>query len=65
LRAYDIGKPALVRMYLANLYDLQGEPAKAIEQMQAFLKESNLPRERQIEIREVIEKLKKQMADKK
>jgi tetratricopeptide (TPR) repeat protein len=65
LRAYDIGKPALVRMYLANLYDLKGEPAKAIEQLQAFLKESNLPQERQIEIREVIEKLKKQMANKK
>jgi Tfp pilus assembly protein PilF len=65
LRAYDIGKPALVRMYLANLYDLKGEPAKAIEQLQAFLKESNLPQERQIEIREVIEKLKKQMTNKK
>ena len=65
LRAYDLGKPALVRMYLANLYDLKGEPAKAIEQLQAFLKESNLPQERQIEIRQVIEKLKKQMANKK
>jgi Tfp pilus assembly protein PilF len=65
LRAYEIGKPALVRMYLANLYDLKGEPAKAIEQLQAFLKEANVPQERQIEIREVIEKLKKQLANKK
>ena len=24
LRAYEIGKPALARMYLANLYDLKG-----------------------------------------
>jgi hypothetical protein len=52
-------------MYLANLYDLKGEPAKAIEQLQAFLKEANVPQERQIEIREVIEKLKKQLANKK
>jgi tetratricopeptide (TPR) repeat protein len=62
LRAYEIGKPALVRMYLANLYELKGEPAKAIEQLQAFLKESaNLSQERQVEIREAIEKLKKHL----
>ncbi len=62
LHAYDIGKPVLARMYLANLYELKGEPAKAIEQLQAFLKESsNLPQERQLEIREAIEKLKKQI----
>lgn len=62
LRAYEIGKPALVRIYLANLYDLKGEPAKAIDQLKAFLKESpNLSEARQIEIREVIEKLKRQL----
>ena len=66
LRAHEIGKPVLARIYLANLYDLKGEPARAIEQLKAFLKESpNLPEERQTEIREVIEKLRKQMAAKK
>lgn len=66
LRAHEIGKPVLARIYLANLYDLKGEPARAIEQLKAFLKESpNLPEERQTEIRGVIEKLRKQMAAKK
>jgi tetratricopeptide (TPR) repeat protein len=66
LRAYELGKPALARVYLANLYDLKGEPSRAIEQLKAFLKESpNLPEDRQAEIREVIDKLRKQMAAKK
>jgi tetratricopeptide (TPR) repeat protein len=65
LRAYEIAKPAMARMYLANLYELKGEPAKAIEQLQAFLKESaNLSEERQTQIREAIEKLKKQATKK-
>ena len=66
LRAYEIGKPPRAHMFLANLYDLKGEPAKAIEHLKAFIKESpNLPEERQAEIREVIEKLRKQMNAKK
>ena len=66
LRAYEIGKPALAHIYLANLYDLKGEPARAIDQLKAFLKENpNLPEARQTEIREVIEKLRKQMTAKK
>jgi Tfp pilus assembly protein PilF len=66
LRAHEIGKPVLARIYLANLYDLKGEPERAIEQLKAFLKESpNLPEERQTEIQQVIEKLRKQMAAKK
>jgi Tfp pilus assembly protein PilF len=65
LRAYEIGKPALAHMYLANLYELTGEPAKAIEQLKAFLKENpNLPEARQTEVREVIEKLRKKAAAK-
>jgi Tfp pilus assembly protein PilF len=60
LRAYEIGKPPLAHMYLANLYELTGEPAKAIDQLKAFLNENpNLPEARQTEIREVIEKLRK------
>ena len=66
LRAHEIGKPVLARIYLANLYSLKGEHERAIEQLKAFLKESpNLPEERQTEIRGVIEKLRKQMASKK
>src|SRR4029078_4031858 len=65
LRAYEIGKPPRAHLCLANLYDLKGEPAKAIEHLKAFIKESpNLPEERQAEIREVIEKLRKQIAAK-
>lgn len=63
LRAYDIGKPTLAHIYLANLYDLKGEPSKAIEQLKAFLKENpELPNSRQTEIREAIEKLRKRVA---
>ncbi len=66
LRAYEIGKPTLSHIYLANLYDLKGEPAKAIEQLKAFLKENpELPDSRQTEIRGAIEKLRKQTAAKK
>jgi len=66
LRAYDIGKPPLARMYLANLYELTGEPAKAIAQLKAFLNENpNMPEARQAEIREVIEKLRKKATAKK
>lgn len=66
LQAYEIGKPAIAHIYLANLYDLRREPAKAIEQLKAFLKENpQLPDGRQKEIRDVIEKLRKQLPDKK
>jgi Tfp pilus assembly protein PilF len=65
LRAYEIGKPALAHVYLANLYELTGEPAKAIERLKAFLNENpNLPEARQEQIREVIEKLRKKAAAK-
>jgi len=61
LRAYEIGKPGLAHIYLANLYELKHEPARAIDQLNAFLKENpNLPYARQTELREAIEKLRKQ-----
>lgn len=64
LRAYEIAKPTIAHIYLANLYDLRGEPAKAIEQLQAFLKENpEAPDAKQI--REAIEKLKKLAQNKK
>jgi tetratricopeptide (TPR) repeat protein len=63
LRAYEIGKPTLAHIYLANLYDLRHEPAKAIEQLQAFLKENpESPSSRQI--REAIDKLRRQLSNK-
>jgi len=66
LRAYDLGKPAIAHLYLANLYDLRGEPQKAIDRLNTFLRENpNMPDERKIEVREVIEKLRKQIKDKK
>lgn len=64
LRAYEIGKPTIAHIYLANLYDLQGQPAKAIEQLQAFLRE-NPESPNSSQIREAIEKLRKQVAKKK
>lgn len=64
LQAYEMSKATIAHIYLANLYDLRGEPAKAIEQLQAFLKENpDAPNAKQI--REVIEKLKKQAQIKK
>lgn len=61
LRAFEIGKPGLAHIYLANLYELKHEPSKAIDHLKAFLKENpNLPEERQIQLREAIEKLRTQ-----
>lgn len=66
LRAYEIGKPSLAHIYLANLYELKHEPAKAIEHLKAFLKENpQLPDARQTELRDAIEKLRKQSAPRK
>jgi len=66
LRAYEIGRPGLAHIYLANLYELKHEPARAIDQLNAFLKENpNLPDARQTELREAIEKLRKQSAARK
>ena len=66
LRAFDIGKPALARVYLANLYELKGELAKSVQQLKAFLEENpNLPDERRAEIAQVVDKLKKRMDGKK
>ena len=61
LRAYEIGKPMLARLYLASLYEKQGAPARAIQQLQAALKENpNLPEARAADIRNAIEKLRRQ-----
>ena len=65
LRAYEIGKPPMAHLYLANLYELKGEPAKAIEHLKALLKENpNLNEERKADIRQAIEKLQKKASGK-
>lgn len=63
LRAYEIGKPTIAHIYLANLYDLQRQPAKAIEQLKAFLKE-NPESPNSGPIRETIQKLQRQLPKK-
>lgn len=64
LRAYELSKPTIAHIYLANLYDLQHQPAKAIEQLEAYLKE-NPESSNAAQIRETIDKLKKQIPKKK
>jgi tetratricopeptide (TPR) repeat protein len=61
LRAFEMNKAPVARVYLANLYELKGEPAKAIEQLQAFLKE-NPEAPQATQIRGAIEKLRRQTA---
>jgi Tfp pilus assembly protein PilF len=65
LRGYEIAKTPIVHLYLANLYELKGEPAKAIERLKAFLKENpNLNEARQADIRQAIDKLQKKVSGK-
>ena len=65
LRAYEIGKPMLAHLYLANLYETKGELQRAIEQLQALLKENpNLPEARADDIRNAIDKRRKRMRQK-
>jgi tetratricopeptide (TPR) repeat protein len=40
LRALDLAKPAIAHIYLANVYEQLGQPAKAVEHLQTYLKES-------------------------
>jgi uncharacterized protein HemY len=66
MRAYDLGKPSLAHIYLANLYEMKHEPAKAIDHLKTFLKENrDLPEERQDQIRDAINKLRKQLNSRK
>jgi tetratricopeptide (TPR) repeat protein len=60
LRAYEISKPTIAHIYLANLYEQRRQPGKAIEHLQAYLKENpESPNSEQI--REAIDKLRKQI----
>jgi Tfp pilus assembly protein PilF len=63
-RAFEMNPSPITRIYLANLYELKGEPAGAIDQLQAFLKENpNAPQAPQI--RAAIDKLRKKLSGKK
>ena len=64
LRAYELSKAALAHVYLANVYEQLGEPAKAIEHLQAYLKE-NPQTSNADAVRGAIEKLRKKTKDKK
>ena len=60
-RSYEIGKQPLANIYLASLYEQTGEPAKAIERLEAFLKDN--PKDaRSTQVREAIEKLRKKVS---
>lgn len=58
LRSLELSKPALARVYLANVYEQTGEFSKAVSQLEAYLKEN--PRSPQADaVRDAIEKLKR------
>ncbi len=60
LRAYELDKPSIAHIYLANIYEQQGEPRKAIEHLQAYLKENpNTPNAHQLN--GAIDKLRKRI----
>ena len=40
LRALELAQPAIAHIYLANVYEQLGQPAKAIEHLQTYLKEN-------------------------
>ena len=63
LRALELGKPAIAHIYLANVYEQLGQPAKAVEHLQTYLKES--PKSPQADsVRGAIDKLLKQTKEK-
>ena len=64
LRAYELAKPAVALIYLANVYEQTGEPAKAMERLQTYLKE-NPQTPNADSIRAALEKLRKKLKDKK
>lgn len=64
LRALELARPALAHVYLANVYEQTGEPAKAAAQLEAYLKEN--PNSPQTDaVRAAVEKLKRKAKEKK
>jgi tetratricopeptide (TPR) repeat protein len=63
-RALELGRPPIAHVYLANVYEQLGQFAKAVEHLQAYLKESpNAPQA--AAVRGAVEKLRKKAKDKK
>ncbi len=64
LRSLELSKPALARVYLANVYEQTGEFSKAVSQLETYLKEN--PHSPQADaVRDAIEKLKRKAKEKK
>jgi Tfp pilus assembly protein PilF len=64
LRALELGKPPLARIYLANVYEQTGDFARAASQLEAYLKEN--PGSPQAEpVRAALDKLKKKAKERK
>ncbi len=64
LRAYQLGRNPVAHVYLANVYEQTGEPAKALERLEAYLKES--PQSANAaSVRGAVEKLRKKLKEKK
>ncbi|HEX6185770.1 MAG TPA: tetratricopeptide repeat protein [Pyrinomonadaceae bacterium] len=63
-RAVELGRPPLARVYLANVYEQTGDPARAAAQLEAYLKEN--PDSPQKEgVRAALDKLRKKAKEKK
>ena len=60
LRALELGRPALAHVYLAHVYEQTGEPAKAVEHLEAYLKEYPQTPNAGV-VRGAIEKLRKKL----
>ncbi|HST50525.1 MAG TPA: carboxypeptidase regulatory-like domain-containing protein [Pyrinomonadaceae bacterium] len=64
LRSLELARPALARVYLANVYEQTSEFAKAVAQLESYLREN--PRSPQSDaVRDAIEKLKRKAKEKK
>jgi tetratricopeptide (TPR) repeat protein len=64
LRALELARPTLAHIYLANVYEQTADFAKAVAQLEAYLKEN--PNSPQTDaVRAAIEKLKRKAKDKK
>jgi Tfp pilus assembly protein PilF len=64
LHALELSKPTLAHIYLANVYEQTGDFAKAVAQLEAYLKEN--PSSPQTDaVRAAIDKLKRKAKDKK
>ncbi len=64
LRALELGKPSLARIYLANVYEQTGDFARAASQLEAYLKENRDSPQAEA-VRAALDKLRKKAKQKK